>query len=141
MRFMVLVKANRDSEAGVLPSKELMDAMGEFNEQLVKSGAMLGGDGLQASAKGARIKFSGGKPIVTQGPVPVDGLVAGFWMIQAKSKDEVIELFKRCPGPAGNGEGEIEIRQVFEAEDFPSEILSPELAAKEKEWRDQQNKK
>jgi hypothetical protein len=141
MRFMVLVRASADSEAGVMPSKELMDAMGEFNEQLVNSGAMLGGDGLQASSKGARITFSGGKPAVRQGPFPLDGLVAGFWMIQAKSKDEVIELFERCPGPAGNGEGEIEIRQVFEAEDFPPEILSPELAAKEQHWRDQQGRK
>jgi hypothetical protein len=138
---MVLVKANSDSEAGVFPGKELMDAMGQFNEELMKSGAMLAGEGLQASAKGARIRFSAGKPIVTQGPFPADGLVAGFWMIQAKSKDEVIELFKRCPGPAGNGEGEIEIRQVFEAADFPPEIMSPELAAKEQQWRDQQAKK
>jgi hypothetical protein len=136
MRFMVLVKATKASEAGVMPSKELIDAMGTFNEELASAGMLLAGEGLQPSSKGARITFSGGTPQVKDGPFPATGeLVAGFWMVQAKSKAEIIEWFKRCPPPAGGGEGDIEIRQVFEASDFPPEILSPEAAAREETLR------
>ncbi|MES2305763.1 MAG: YciI family protein [Gemmatimonadota bacterium] len=116
MRFMVLVKANADSEAGVLPDEAALIEMGKFNEELIKSGVMLAGEGLQASSKGARIRFSAdGKPTVIDGPFSeTRELIAGFWMVQAKSKDEVIELFKRCPPDVG----ELEIRQVFDSADF-----------------------
>ena len=136
MRFMVLVKASKASEAGAMPSRELIDAMGAFNEELASAGMLLAGEGLQPSSKGARIAFSGGKAQVKDGPFPATSeLVAGFWMVQAKSRAEVIERFKRCPPPAGGGEGEIEIRQVFEASDFPAEVLSPEAAAREETLR------
>jgi hypothetical protein len=135
MRFMVMVKANKDSEAGVLPSTEMLESMGKFNEEMVKAGVMLAGEGLQASSKGARIRFSQGKPTVTDGPfTEATELIAGFWMIQAKSKQEAIEWMKRCPPPMGHGEGELEIRQVFEADDFGAE-LSPELRAAEERMR------
>ncbi|HLK60796.1 MAG TPA: YciI family protein [Chthonomonadaceae bacterium] len=128
MRFMVLVRANKDSEAGVLPSKELVEAMGEFNERLCKAGVLLGAEGLQASSKGARIQFSGGKATVTDGPfAETKELIAGYWMIQVPSKEEAIEWFRQCPGPADGSSGEIELRQVFELSDFPPEILTPEL--------------
>jgi hypothetical protein len=118
MRFMVIVKATKDSEAGVMPSEELLGAMGKFNEELVKAGVMLDGNGLQPSSKGARIKFSGGKRTVVDGPfAETKELVAGYWIIQVKSKAEAIEWMKRCPNPH-NEESEIEIRQVFELEDF-----------------------
>jgi hypothetical protein len=126
MRFMVIVKANRDSEAGVLPSQELLAEMGKYNEELVKAGVMLAGEGLQASSKGARVKFSGAKRTVIDGPFSeTKELIAGFWLIQVKSKEEAIEWVKRCPNPM-DGESEIEIRQVFEAEDFGAEF-TPEL--------------
>jgi hypothetical protein len=113
---MVLVKANKDSEAGVLPSRELLAEMGKFNEQLIKDGVMLAGDGLQASSKGARLRFDGGRTTVIDGPfAETKELLAGFWMVQAKSKQEVIERFIHAPFDGG---AEIEIRQVFEAEDF-----------------------
>src|SRR5215218_8521823 len=116
MRFMVIVKANKDSEAGVLPSRDMLEAMGRFNEELVKAGVMLAGEGLQASSKGARITYEGGRTTVTDGPfAEVKELVAGFWLLQAKSRDEVVEWLKRAPFDGG---AEIEIRQVFEAEDF-----------------------
>src|SRR5476649_2436518 len=116
MRFMVIVKANKDSEAGVMPSTELLTAMGKFNEQMVKAGVMLAGEGLHPTSKGARIKYSGKQPNVDHGPFAVtNDLVAGFWLIQAKSQDEVIEWMKRAPFERGD---EIEIRQVFDAEDF-----------------------
>jgi len=106
--------------------------MGKFNEELASAGMLLAGEGLQPSSKGARITFSDGRPSVKDGPFPATTeLVAGFWMIQATSKAEVIDWFKRCPPPAGDGQGEIEIRQVFEASDFPPEVLSPEAAARE----------
>ncbi len=118
MRFMVMVKANEDSEAGVMPSKELLTEMGRYNEELVKAGVMLAGEGLQPSSKGARVRFSGKERTVIDGPfAETKELIAGFWLIQVKSIDEAIEWVKRCPNPM-DGESEIEIRQVFENEDF-----------------------
>ena len=122
MRFMMLVKANKDAEAGVLPSKELVAAMGKFNEAMAKAGVMLAGDGLQPSSKGARVTFSGVKRTVSEGPFPeAKELIAGFWMIQVKSKQEAIEWAKRVPFADGEV---VELRQVFETSDFPPEILS-----------------
>ncbi|MGH9728400.1 MAG: YciI family protein [Candidatus Acidiferrales bacterium] len=116
MRFMVLVKANKDSEAGVMPSTELLGKMGKYNEELLKAGVMLAGDGLQASSKGARVKFSGGKTTVTNGPFPeANELVAGYWIWKVESKEEAIEWLKRAPFDGG---AEIELRQIFEMEDF-----------------------
>jgi hypothetical protein len=130
MRFMVLVKASKESEAGALPSQELLTAMGKFNEELVKAGVMLAGEGLHPSSKGARVRFSGKKRIVTDGPfAETKELVAGYWLWQVKSKAEAIEWVKRCPNPTG-AESEIEIRQVFEAEDFGDEF-TPELRKQE----------
>ena len=118
MRFMVIVKASKDSEAGVMPSEELLGAMAKFNEEMVKAGVMLDGNGLQPSSKGARIRFSGGKRTVVDGPfAETKELVAGYWIIQVKSKEEAIEWMKRCPNPHNEDSG-IEIRQVFELEDF-----------------------
>jgi len=137
MRFMVMVKANKDSEAGVMPSKEMLESMGKFNEQMVKAGVMLAGEGLQPSSKGARIRFHQGKPTVSDGPfAEAKELIAGFWIIQVKSKQEAIEWMKRCPPPMGNGAGELEIRQVFEASDFGEE-LTPELREAEERMREQ----
>src|SRR5437016_3666686 len=119
MRFMILVKADKNSEAGVLPSEKLLTEMGKFNEELVTAGVMLAGEGLQPSSKGARVKFSGDKRTVTDGPfTEAKELIAGFWLWQVKSKEEAIEWVKRCPNPMPGMESEIEIRQVFEAEDF-----------------------
>ena len=118
MRFMAIVKANKDSEAGVMPSEQLLTEMGKFNEELVKAGVMLAGEGLHPSSKGARVRFSGSKRTVIDGPFPeTKDLVAGFWLLQVKSKEEAIEWIKRCPNPH-EGESEIEIRQIFELEDF-----------------------
>lgn len=118
MRFMVIVKATKDSEAGVMPSEELLGAMAKFNEEMVKAGVMLDGAGLQSSSKGARVRFSGNKRTVIDGPfAETKELVAGYWIIQVKSKAEVIEWIKRCPNPH-NEDSEIEIRQMFELEDF-----------------------
>ena len=126
MRFMVIVKATRDSEAGALPSEELLTAMGKYNEELAKAGILLAGDGLQPSSKGARVRFSGPKRTVVDGPfAETKELIAGFWMWKVKSKEEAIEWVKRCPNPMP-GDSEIEIRQVFEAEDF-GEQFTPEL--------------
>jgi hypothetical protein len=136
MRFMVLVKANQDSEAGVMPSQELLTEMGRYNEELVKAGVMLAGEGLHPSSKGARVKFSGAERTVVDGPfAETKELVAGFWLIQAKSLDEAIEWVKRVPNPM-EGESEIEIRQVFEADDFGDE-LTPELREQEQRLRAQ----
>jgi hypothetical protein len=137
MRFMVLVKANEKSEAGTFSSdsKEIFAAMGKFNEEMAKAGVLLSGEGLHPSSKGARIKIPGsGKPTVTDGPfTEVKELIAGFWMIQVKSKEEAIEWLKRCPtGPEGT---ELEIRQVYEASDFPSDVFPPEEAAREEALR------
>jgi len=134
MRFMILVKANKDSEAGVLPDKKILTEMGKYNEELVKAGVMLAGEGLHPSSKGARVKFSGGKFTVTDGPfAETKELLAGFWLWQVKSKEEAIEWVKRSP--FGEGE-EIEIRQVFEAEDF-GEAFTPELREQEERLRAQ----
>jgi hypothetical protein len=121
MRFMVIVKANKDTEAGVMPEQKLIEAMAKYNEEMVRAGVMLDGAGLQPSSKGARIKFSGGKTIVTDGPfAETKELIAGYWLIQVKSKAEAIEWVKRVPNPHGEGkESEIELRQLFELDDFP----------------------
>lgn len=133
MRFMVLLKADKSTEAGVPPSTELIAAMGKYNEELVKAGVMLAGEGLQPSSKGARIKFSGEKRTVTKGPFPERELIAGFWMFQVNSIEEAIEWVKRCPDPLPGSEAEIEIRQVFEASDF--ETMIPELKEQEERLR------
>ena len=126
MRFMVIVKATKDSEAGVVPSRELLAAMGKYNEELAKAGIMLAGDGLQPSSKGARVRFSGKKRTVVDGPfAETKELVAGFWIWQVKSKQEAIEWVKRCPNPMP-GDSDIEIRQLFEPEDFGAQF-TPEL--------------
>src|SRR5262245_38095836 len=134
MKFMILVKATQDSEAGKMPSQELLAAMGKFNEELVKAGVMLAGEGLQPSSKGARIKFSGSKRIVTDGPfAETKELIAGFWIWEVASLQEAIDWVKRCPNPHA-GESEIEIRQVFAAEDF-GEAFTPELREQEEKLR------
>ena len=136
MRFMVIVKATRESEAGVMPSEKLLADMGKFNEELAKAVVMLAGEGLQPSSKGARVRFSGNQRTVTDGPFPeTEQLVAGFWLWQVKSKQEAIEWVKRCPNPMED-ESEIEIRQVFEAEDFGDE-MTPELREKDQQLREQ----
>lgn len=136
MRFMVLLKANEDTEAAVMPSEQLLAEMGQYNEEMVKAGVLLAGEGLQPSSKGARVKFSGGERSVTDGPfAEAKEMIAGYWLIQVKSKDEAIEGVKRCPNPV-DGESEIEIRQVFEAEDF-GEALTPELREQEDRIRAQ----
>jgi len=134
MRFMILIKATKDSEAGVMPSRQLLTEMGKFNEELVKAGVMIAGEGLHPSSKGARVRFSGNKRTVIDGPfAETKELVAGFWLWQVKSKEEAIEWVKRCPNPH-NEEGQVEIRQVFEVEDFGAE-LSPELREQESRLR------
>jgi hypothetical protein len=131
MRFMLIVKADKNSEAGQLPSTELLTEMGKYNEELVKAGVMLAGEGLHPSSKGARVRFSGSKRTVIDGPfAETKELVAGFWLIQAKSKEEAIEWVKRAPNPMPGTESEIEIRQVFEADDF-GEQFTPELREQE----------
>lgn len=136
MRFMVIVKATKDSEAGVLPSEKLLAEMGNFNEELVKAGVLLAGEGLQPSSKGARIRFSEQKRTVMDGPfAETKELIAGFWLWQVKSLEEAIEWVKRCPNPF-EGESEIEIRQVFEADDFGAEF-TPELREQEERVRAQ----
>ena len=131
MRFMVIVKASKDSEAGVLPDEKLLTAMGKYNEDLGKAGVLLAGEGLQASSKGARVRFAGDTRTVAPGPFPESNdLIAGFWLFQVKSKDEAIEWVKRIPF----AEGEVEIRQVFEAEDF-GPALTPELREQEERLR------
>jgi hypothetical protein len=137
MRFMVMVKATKNSEAGVLPSEELLAEMGKFNEELAKAGVMLAGEGLHPSSKGARVKISGDKRTVVDGPfAETKELVAGFWLLEVKSKEEAIEWVKRCPDPMPGEESEIEIRQVFEAEDFGDEF-TPELREQEERLRAQ----
>jgi hypothetical protein len=132
MRFIVLVKASKESEAGVMPSEQMLTEMGKFNEQLVKAGVMLAGEGLHPSSKGTRIKFEGGKKIVTDGPfAETKELVAGFWIWQCKSKEEAIEWLKRAPFDGG---AEVEIRQVFAPEDFGAE-LTPELRKQDERIR------
>ena len=136
MRFMIIVKATKDSEAGILPDEKLLTEMGKFNEELVQAGVMLAGEGLQPSSKGARVKFSGNTRTVTDGPfAETKELIAGFWLWQVKSREEAIEWVKRCPNPM-KGESEIEIRQLFEAEDFGAEF-TPELREQEERLRAQ----
>jgi hypothetical protein len=135
MRFMVIVKATKASEAGEMPDQSLLAEMGNYNEELVKAGVMLAGEGLHPSSKGVRIRFAGDKRTVIDGPfAETKELIAGFWLLQAKSRDEVIEWVKRCPNPSPGEEAEIEIRQVFEAEDFGAEY-TPELRAQEESQR------
>ena len=130
MKFMVMVKATQESEAGVMPSEQLLADMGRYNESLVRAGVLLAGEGLHPSSRGARVRFSGERRTVVEGPfTEPETLVAGFWLLQVKSKEEAIEWVKRCPNPM-QGESEIEIRQVFEADDFGA-VLTPELRAQE----------
>jgi hypothetical protein len=136
MRVMVLIKADKDSEAGVMPSEQLLKAMGDFNEELVKAGVMLDGEGLHPSSKGKRVRFSGAKRTVIDGPfAETKELLAGFWLWNVKSMDEAVEWLKRCPNPH-NEESEIEIRPIFEAEDF-GEAFTPELREQEQRLRDE----
>jgi len=134
MRFIVMVKADKSTEAGVLPSEKLLTEMGKYNESLVKAGILLAAEGLQPSAKGARVRFSGSRRTVVDGPfAEAKELIAGFWILQVKSKEEAIEWVKRCPNPL-EGESEIEIRQIFEASDF-GEAFTPELQQAEARMR------
>lgn len=140
MRFMVIVKASKESEAGVLPSQKLLTEMGKFNEELVKAGVLLAGEGLQASSKGKRVRFSGTKRTVVDGPFSeTKELIAGFWLWQVRSMEEAVEWVKRCPNPH-EGESEIEIRQVFEFDDFAPQ-LTPELREQEERLRAETAKK
>ncbi len=140
MRFMIMVKANADSEAGKMPSEELLTEMGKYNEELVKAGVMLAGEGLHPSSKGARVRFSGKDRTVIDGPfAETKELIAGYWLIQAKSKEEALEWVKRIPNPMGE-ESEVEVRQVFEAEDFGDEF-TPELREQEERLRAQVEQK
>lgn len=135
MRFMILLKADKDTEAGVMPSEKLLSDMGKFNEELIKAGVMQAGEGLQPTSKGARVRFSGAQVSVTDGPFPQTGeLLAGFWIWKCKSKQEAIEWVKKVPMPMASGEAEIEIRQIFDAEDFGAEF-TPELRAQEERQR------
>ncbi len=137
MRFMVIVKADKNSEAGALPDEKLLADMGKYNEELVKAGVMLAGEGLHPSSKGARVRFSGAKRTVIDGPfAETKELIAGYWLFQVKSKEEAIEWVKRAPNPFPGTESEIEIRQVFEAEDFGAEF-TPELREQEERLRAQ----
>lgn len=134
MRFMIIIKADKNTEAGVMPDEKLFTEMGNFNEELVNAGIMLAGDGLHPSSKGARVRFSGDKRTVIDGPFPeTNQLIAGFWIWKVKSKEEAIAWVKRCPNPTG-AESEIEIRQIFDMEDFGAE-LTPELRAQEERLR------
>jgi hypothetical protein len=137
---MIFVKASPDSEAGILPSEELMTAMGNFNEELVKAGVLIDCDGLQPSSKGARVRFSGDQRTVIDGPfAETKELIAGYWLWQVKSKQEAIDWVKRCPNPMPGTDAEIEIRQVYEAEDFGDEF-SPALREQEERLREQMKK-
>jgi hypothetical protein len=136
MRFMVMVRATKDSEAGVMPSEQMLAEMGKYNEELVKAGVLLAGEGLHPSSKGARVVFKGKERTVVDGPfTETKELIAGFWLMQARSRDEVIEWVRRCPNPF-DGESAIEIRQVFEADDF-GEAFTPELREQEERLRAQ----
>ena len=140
MRFMIFVKASADSEAGILPSEELMTAMGNFNEELAKAGVLIDCDGLQPSSKGARVHFSGDRRLVIDGPfAETKELIAGYWLWEVKSKQEAIDWVKRCPNPMPGTDAEIEIRQVYEADDFGAE-LTPQLREQEERLREQMKK-
>lgn len=137
MRFMIQVRANKDTEAGIFPpnAKEMFEAMDRFNQELVRDGWMLAGDGLMPSSKGARIRWTDGKARVIDGPfADAKELIAGYWVVQAKSKEEVVERFKRCPPPADLSSGEIEIRQIYDPSDFPEDSITPEIRAREEQW-------
>ena len=135
MRVMVIVKASADSEAGALPEAAMIEQMHRFNQELIEAGIMLAGEGLQSSARGKRVRFEGGRTSVIDGPfAETKELIAGFWLWQVKSMDEAIEWARRCPPPHGGTPTELEIRQVFENEDF-GDALSPEIAAEEDAWR------
>ena len=140
MRFMMLLKANKDTEAGVMPERKTLEAMGKYNEELVKAGVLRGGEGLHPSSRGARVRFSGGKPTVVDGPfAETKELIAGFWIIEVKSRDEAIEWARKIPFDPGvhfGGEGEVELRQIFEAADFGEEF-TPELREQEARLRQQ----
>jgi hypothetical protein len=142
MRFMVIVKADKNSEAGIMPSQDLLEAMGKFNQQMIDAGIMLAGEGLQPSSKGSRIYFSGGKRTAVDGPfAETKELIAGYWIIQVKNKQEAIDWMMRCPAPMGpNADAQLEIRQVFEAEDFGAEF-TPELREQEERQRAQMDAK
>ena len=136
MRFMVMVKATQETEAGVVPDEKMLTEMGRYNEELVKAGVMLAGEGLHPTSRGARVRFSGSRRTVVEGPFgDAKDLIAGFWLWQVRSREEAIEWAKRCPNPTG-AEGELEIRQIFEAEDFGA-ALTPELKAQEERLRSQ----
>ncbi|MEV6208627.1 YciI family protein [Kitasatospora sp. NPDC051914] len=138
MRFMLIVKANEDSEAGVMPTKEALDAMSRYNEELIKAGIMLAADGLHPSSNGARLTFKDGKATVTDGPFAESKeLIAGYWVLDVSSREEALEWAGRAPFEDG---AVLELRKVFEASDFPPELLSPENAAKEQAWRDEHQK-
>ena len=138
MRYMLLVKADERSEAGELPSREMLAEMGRFNDEMIRAGVMLAGDGLQASSKGVRIDFTGDRPKVIDGPfTEAKELVAGYWIIQVKSREEAIEWASRAPFK----EGVLEVRQVYEVTDFPADVLPPEEAAREQAFRDEQQAK
>lgn len=135
MRFMILLKADKDTEAGVMPSQQLLADMGKFNEELIQAGVMQAGEGLQPSSKGARVRFAGGKVSVTEGPFANSGeLLAGFWIWKVNSKQEAIDWVRKVPMPMASGVAEIEIRQIFDAEDFGAEF-TPELRAQEERQR------
>jgi hypothetical protein len=137
MKFMVIVKANADTEAGVMPTEQQLAEMGRFNEELVKAGVLLAGEGLHPTSRGARIVFDGDQRSVVDGPFSESKeLVAGFWIIEVSSKQEAIEWMRRCPNPYNGGRGDIEIRQIFTAEDF-GDALTPELRAQEERLREQ----
>ncbi|MHC8344338.1 YciI family protein [Pseudomonas sp. RT6P73] len=137
MRFMIIVKASQESEAGVMPSEELMAAMGNYNEELIKAGILIDCDGLHPSSKGARVRFSGEKRTVIDGPfAETKELIAGFWLWEVKSKEEAIEWVKRCPNPMPGNDAEIEIRPIYSAEDF-AELLTPEMREQEERLREQ----
>ena len=139
MRFMMIVKASKESEAGALPSRELVAAMGKFNEEMMNAGVMLAGEGLHPSSKGVRIAYSGDKRTVTEGPFAQTGeLIAGFWLIEVTSRQEAIAWASRIPFADGEV---VELRQVFEASDFPADILPPEEAAREQAWREAQQRR
>jgi hypothetical protein len=141
MKVMVIVKATKNSEAGIMPSEKLLADMGKFNEELVKAGIMLAGEGLHPSSKGKRVHFSGSKRTVADGPfAETKELIAGFWLWQVRSLDEAVEWARRCPDPMPGEESELEIRQVFSAEDF-GEVLTPELRAQEEKLRAELEKK
>jgi hypothetical protein len=136
MRFMVIIKATKDSEAGVMPSEQLLADMGRYNEELAKAGVMVAGEGLHPSSRGARVRFSGGKQTVVDGPFPeTKELIAGFWIFKVKSKQEALDWLKRAPNPMPGQDAEIEIRQIFEAEEFGAEF-TPELRAQEERIRE-----